>query len=134
MPGYVPGSAEMPAGWAVASEVTSRGPTRPTRGDDPAVANLVFTYLGPEPIGGPVPIRGFSARSTSGTPRAIRGYLAQSTRAAGRFAGSKISAAGDVRGPGKVPEPGSLISTCLGVIILGIVYASAHRQKIRIVG
>ncbi len=133
VPGYVVGSAEAPAGWAVASEWISPGP-RPTGGDDPSVANLAFTYLGPAPIVGPAPLRGFSARSTSGTPRAVRGYLAQSTRAVGRFAGSKISAAGDVRGPGKVPEPGSVISTCLGVIMLGIVFASTHRQKIRIAG
>ena len=137
VPGYVAGSALAPADWAVGTEWTS--PTqapglRPTRGDDPRVANLIFTYLGPEPITGPVPLAGFSMRSTSGTPRAVRGYLAQSTRATGRFAGSKIPSAGDVHGPGKVPEPGSLISACLGVIILGFVYASAHRQKIRISG
>ena len=110
------------------------GPTRegPKRGDDPAAANLVFTYTGPEPIAGPDLLQGFTARSISGTPKAVRGFDGRSTRATGPAAGSKVSSSGDVRGPGSVPEPASLLSACLGVIILGIVYAHRHRSMLHV--
>ena len=129
-PGLVAGSALAPVGWTVTTEPTSRAPS-PKRGDNPALPNLVFTYVGPTPIVGPVLLKGFSVRSTSGSPRAVRGYTGVSTRATGPNAGTKVTSAGDIGKPGAVPEPASLLSSCLGVIILGMVYAQRHRRKLR---
>ena len=47
-------------------------------------------------------------------------------------AGSKVVSSGEVRPPGAVPEPASLLSSSLGVIILGMVYAHRHRRKLRV--
>lgn len=133
LPGFVPGSVAAPPGWSVTTEPTSRPEpgAASRRGDDPAVPNLVFTYDGPFPILGPVLVKGFSARSTTGSPRATRDFVGLSTRATGPGAGTKVASGGDVGKPGAVPEPASLFSSCLGVIILGVVYAQRHRRKLR---
>lgn len=134
LPGLVAGSAEAPPGWSVTTEPSSRPEpgAGSRRGDDPTLPNLVFTYEGPIPILGPVLVKGFSARSTSGSPRADRGFVGLSTRATRPGEGTKVASAGDVARPGAVPEPASLFSSCLGVIILGVVYAQRHRRKLRV--
>lgn len=131
-PGLVAGSAAAPAGWTVTTESISPGPkpaSSSTPDDDPALPNLVFTYQGAAPIVGPVLVKGFSARSTSGTPRAVRWFVGRSTRATDPGIGTKVVSAGAVGRPGAVPEPASLLTSCLGLIVLGIVYAHRHRRN-----
>jgi hypothetical protein len=130
--GYVDGSASAPDGWSVTAERISPAATGgPAVDDAPSVPNLVYTYTGSTPIAGPVTLAGFSARSTSGVPRAVRQFVGRSTRATGPGAGDPVVSAGDIRGPGVVPEPASLVSGIVGLILLGFVYACRHRRRLR---
>ncbi len=128
--GYVDGSISAPPGWTATLEsVSPAPPADPARVDDPAFPNLVFRYDGPGSIRGPILLKGFSARSTSGDPRAIRGFDARSTRVVGPEAGRSIVSRGDVRGPGAVPEPAGFISTTLGALLLAILAYAGRRHR-----
>ncbi len=127
-PGLVQGSAQAPAGWSVSTEPTSPTVDR-TYSDDPALPNLIFRHVDSRPITGPLLLKGFTARSTSGAPRAVRSFVAQSTRTGNPGKDLKVESSGMIGKPGTVPEPASLVSSCLGVIVLGIVYARRHRHN-----
>jgi PEP-CTERM motif len=66
--GLVPSSLQAPAGWAVATPLTGPTPSQVLPTDDPAVANLAFTYAGVGPLAGPLALGGFSAVSAYGSP------------------------------------------------------------------
>jgi len=119
--GYVPGSIAAPAGWT--ASVANSNPTPPpnvilSHGDDAAVPNLIFTYNG-APIS-PASVSGFTAQSTLGFLGAIKDF-------AGRLRkedGTPVDSVGDVRVPGPVPEPASVVSLLFG----GAFFAFAGRR------
>ena len=121
--GYVPGSISAPAGWA--ASVATSNPTPPpnvilSHGDDPLIPNLIFTYTGAA-ITTPS-ISGFTAQSTFGFLGAIKDFAGRVRKADG----SSVDSVGDVRVPGPVPEPASLVSLGLGA---AAVLAAAGRRR-----
>jgi len=130
--GYVAGSITAPAGWTGSTALVN--PTPPPdvilgHGDDPALTNLIYTYNG-APVAGPLTIAGFSAVSTLNNLIVTKDFVGRVTKGTGATAGSPVDSVGDIRVPG-VPEPTSLVSGSIGVILFGVVYACRHRQKIR---
>jgi hypothetical protein len=62
----VPNTAVMPSGWSLSMPMTGGNPNGTVPGDDPKIANLVFTYKGPD-ITGQVGLGNFGATSTVGS-------------------------------------------------------------------
>jgi len=127
--GYVAGSITAPAGWTATTALTN--PTPPPNvilslGDDPAIPNLIFTYTG-APIVGPASISGFSAQSTLNFLGFEKNYVGRATQGSGPTAGQPVDTVGNVRVPG-VPEPASVISTGLGVLVFGAAYGFRRRR------
>jgi len=97
-------------------------------GDDPALPNITFTYNGSTPlIGGPEGT--FSIFSNSGTVQLshLKDFVGTSFNT---FTNSSVDTRADVLVPvpGAVPEPAALISSGIGVILLGLGYASSLRR------
>lgn len=118
--GYIAGSIAAPAGWSTSIALVN--PTPPpnvilSHGDDPAIPNLIFTYSGVVPIVGGASVSGFTAQSTFGFLGAIKDFAGRDTKSTGTTAGTFVDSVGDVRVPG-VPEPASLISGAIGMIVL----------------
>jgi len=127
--GYVPGSITGPAGWVATTALSN--PTPPPNvliplGDDPAVPNLIWTYTG-APIVGPTTLLNFTANSTLNFLGFEKNYVGRNTQGGGPTAGQPVDSVGNVRVPG-VPEPASVISTGLGVLVLGAVYGLRRRR------
>lgn len=131
--GYVPGSITAPAGWT--ASVANSNPTPPPNvfiplGDDAAVANLIFTYTGVATIAGPTTLFGFSAQSQfSATQNNQKNYVGRSTQASGTNAGDPVDVVGNLTVP-NVPEPASVISTGLGIVLLGLVHARRRKSAV----
>jgi hypothetical protein len=119
--GYVAGSAAGPAGWV--ASVSLVNPTPPpnvilVHGDDPAIENITFTYTGSTPLSGPVSLGSFTISSIYGTFGAIKDVVGQSTNV-GTSPPSVIDSRGDIQ-VAAVPEPVSLVSGSVGLVLLGI--------------
>jgi len=117
--GYVAGSIAAPAGWT--ASIASSNPTPPpnvilSHGDDPAIPNLIFTYTGAAPIIGAATISGFTAQSTFGFLGAIKDFAGRDRKADGSF----VDSVGDVRVPGPVPEPASVVSLLFGGALIAV--------------
>ena len=61
--GLVPDTLQAPDGWTAAAVNLGPTPHGILPGDDPALPNLNFTYVGTTPIAGPLPLGAFSAES-----------------------------------------------------------------------
>ena len=131
--GYVPGSATAPLNWVVS--IANSNPTPPPNvillhGDDPAIPNITFTYTGSTPLTGPVTLGGFTIQSIyPGTSLIDKDYAGQSTDV-GTTVPSIIDARGDVDVPALVPEPTSVLSAGVGMILLGIGYMRSRRRPL----
>ena len=128
--GYVPGSITAPADWVASTALSN--PTPPPNvlvplGDDPAVPNLIWTYTGNAALIGPTTILNFTAQSTLNFLGFEKNYVGRATQAGGTSAGQPVDTVGNVRVPG-VPEPASMISTGLVVLVLGSVYGFRRRR------
>ena len=125
--GYVPLSIAAPAGWS--ATIATSNPTPPpnvilSHGDDPAIPNLIFTYTGAAPIVGAASIGGFTAQSTFGFLGAIKDFAGRDRKPDG----SPVDSVGDVRVPGPVPEPASVVSLLFG----GALIAFAGRRYCKV--
>jgi len=123
------GTPTAPAGWTAA--VSNSNPTPPpniilTHGDDPGTPNLVFTYTGATQPG-PLLITGFTAVSNFSSTTS-KDFVGRVTKLDG---GTPIDSTGAVTVPNAVPEPASLISGSIGVIIFGVFYACRHRRMLQ---
>lgn len=130
--GFVPGSMIAPAGWTTTFEpLTATPPPNVilSHGDDPGVANLIFTYQGAATISGPTTILGFSADSLfpNGT---IKNYVGRATQSGGSTAGQPVDSVGTVVVPA-IPEPAALVSTGLGVFLIALSAVRSRRRNVR---
>ena len=122
--GYVPGSATAPSGWT-ASAINFSPPPPPANiillhGDSPTIPNLQFKYtvgtslVGSTLVSGAVPGT-FTAVSIYPSKGGVKDFTGQLARSSD---GSLVASGGELAVP--VPEPIALISTALGLTILGI--------------
>jgi len=138
--GYQPGSIAAPAGWT-ATVANSNNTPPPSvllnHGDDSSIPNLIFTYNGAATIFGSLTpsIPGFTA-VTNHTPSDVKDFVGQLTKATGPTAGSLIGSVGDIVVPSgtlAVPEPASLVSCGLGIVLLGgMGYSARSRRKLAV--
>ena len=130
--GYVAGGEFSPEGWTFASG--SDGPTpdllRPN--DDPAVANLTWSYTGPTIPSGQIGLGNFWAVSTIGESR-VDSFTAITNRTSDGVIDSNITET-DVPvapttpiDPNLVPEPTTLLLAGLGLPLVGL--ARLRRKK-----
>jgi hypothetical protein len=132
--GYVNGSISAPSGWTATTQNSTATPPPNvilSHGDDPSVPNLIFTYSGTAPVVGPASITGFTAQSVFPLPPVgtIKDFVGRDTKSTGPTAGTPVDSIGDVRVPA-VPEPTSVLSSGLGIILLGFGYAVRSRRKL----
>ena len=103
-----------------------------THGDDPAIPNLTFTYVGTKPITGPQSITGFSALSSFDT------YVLKDFTGVLTGNGLKVSTVGTVPSPAvggipfpsPAPEPSSVVTGAIGLVLAGFAYRR-HRRTAR---
>lgn len=127
------GSIAAPAGWTTATAYSNATPPPSVilnHGDDPAIANLIFTYSGPKIVNS-VPntvltLAGFSAKSVTSITGGPKDFVSQDTRTSDS---SPLDLRGDARVPAVVPEPVALISGAIGAILLGMGWLSVLRRS-----
>jgi len=132
--GYVSGSISAPSGWLpTVQNATSTPPPNVilSHGDDPNVPNLIFTYNPTVVVTGPTSISGFRAQSSFPLPPGgtIKDFVGRDTKSTGPTAGTPVDSIGDVRVPA-VPEPTSVLSSGLGIILLSLGYAVRSCRKL----
>jgi hypothetical protein len=132
--GYVLGSAAGPAGWVATAALLNSVPPPNVilvHGDDPTLFNITFTYTGAVPLSGPVSLGNFLINSTyGGTSSTIKDFVGQSTNT-----GTTPPSFNDTRGDvtvAAVPEPLSLLSASVGVILLGIGYVRRSHKPVAV--
>jgi hypothetical protein len=129
---FITGSSSQPANWTFSSSLLTTPPSGTNPPDNPALANLTWTYMGATPISAGTILGNFSV--TLATPQfqqtPLTGaafFAATATRAAGQDAGSKISNVGQIPVPVPVPEP-----TTLSLLVLagaGSALRAIRRRK-----
>jgi hypothetical protein len=140
--GYVDGTLVAPTGWTgVFSPALNGGtpppgnaPTTPpnvilTHGDDPAIPNLTFTYIGATPITGPQSITGFSALSSFDTYalKDFTGVLTGNGLKVSSVGAVPAPALGGLPYPAPAPEPSSVVTGAIGLALAGFAYRR-HRR------
>lgn len=136
--GYVANTISAPAGWTASVALTNNVPPPDVvlnHGDDPAVYNLVFTYTGATPLLAGTSVSGFSAlTSNAGLSPNPKNAVAEYTSTSSPNVGAADPYRTDISVPGlnAVPEPAALISSGLGVILLGIGYGFRSRRKLTV--
>ena len=137
--GYVDGSITAPANWT--ASVALSNPTPPpdvvlNHGDDPAIANLIFTYTGSTPLLAGTVVSGFSATTANaGISPNPKNAVAEFTSTTSPNVGAADAYRTDISVPGStpaVPEPASMVSGGLGAILLAIGYGLRGRRKLSV--
>ena len=113
---FVPGSAAQPAGWTFSSSLTGITPGKVSPIDNPALANLTWTYTGAT-IPGSAALGTFSVLSATNVLR-TGDFAAQGTRNSGPDVGTKVNNVGTISVP--VPEM-SALAPMIGVCGLGMI-------------
>lgn len=129
--GYVGGTVVAPKDWvgSVGADNVAPPSVLLTHGNDVGVPNLTFTYTGTTPITGPSTLGGFSALSSFNT-YAIKDFTG--TVSGG---GLRVSSVGGIQSPvlggipfpAPAPEPSSLISGAIGLVVAGLAYRRRRR-------
>jgi hypothetical protein len=126
---FNPGSNVQPAGWTFSSSLTGQNPSLVTPTDNPALANLTWTYTGTTPITGAQLIGQFSVVAAS-NQLATGSFAAEATRSGGPNVGTPIDNVGTVSVP--VPEMSALLpilSVCGAGVVAGIPSLLRRRKK-----
>lgn len=126
---FNPGSNLQPAGWTFSSSLTGQNPSLVTPTDNPALANLTWTYTGTTPITGAQLIGQFSVVAAS-NQLATGAFAAEATRSGGPNVGTPIDNVGTVSVP--VPEMSALLpilSVCGAGVAAGIPSLLRRRKK-----
>lgn len=132
------GVVTTPVGWSFSKAYTNPAPPPNVllqHGDDPGLLNLIWTYTGTSNvISGPVSISGFAAQSVVGTT-VTKDFVGRvtATGSSGVYndsVGSILVPGGGVLPPPVgVPEPTAMISSGLGLVVLGLGYARGIRLR-----
>jgi len=123
--GYVPNSADAPAGWALSVNKTGPTPERLNPQDDAALDNLTWKYSGPTIESGQIGLGNFWAISTFNNQG--ESFLTATTRRSsdGQFDNNitgtvvPVGAIAPPPPPG-VPEPTTLVLAGLGLPLVGL--------------
>ncbi len=134
--GYIAGSISAPGSVTTSVEFTSSDPVTPGFDDDASIANLVFTYNGPDfrTSGGPFAsfnFDGLSARSTFGNTKADAMFtLTTKNNPDGTPGGSgtPVFTLGQVSVPNAIPEPATWAMMIGGFGMAG----AAMRRRARV--
>jgi hypothetical protein len=120
--GYVAGSCSGPSGWTCTAQNVGFTPDDVVPTDNPNVLNITWVYTtGATLVGtGGLDLGLFSARSTINTPTLVS-YAARGVENSGLQVGTIGDSVGETQGPASassVPEPLTLLSTGLGLVLL----------------
>jgi hypothetical protein len=126
---FTAGSNLQPTGWSFSSTLLGTNPSLVTPTDNPALANLTWTYNGATPINGAQLIGQFSV--VAATDQLANGsFAAEATRNGGPNVGTKIDNVGVVSVP--VPEMSALfpiLSVCGAGVAASIPSLLRRRKK-----
>jgi hypothetical protein len=129
--GYVPGSVSSSGNIVGTTELTSGGLIDPGQSDDPMLANLVFTYVGPDfrSEGGPFApfdFNSLTARSIFGTTRLDAFTTVTTKNNPAAAANTTLITLGITDVAGAVPEPATW-----GMLLMGFGFVGAFARRNR---
>lgn len=118
--GYVPGSVTAPAGWTASVSLLTPPPSGVSpSADSPGIANLTWTYAGPDLFGFAV-VPGFTAKSIYGSVYSPpSGYFNVASVSHAISSGLSVHAVTTTDVPA-APEPASLAMLGLGLPVAGL--------------
>ena len=132
--GYVPGSLSAPSGWTASAPLVMSPPPPANviliHGDSPTVPNLLLQYTSGPTLNGATLANSvipgtFSAVSIYPNLGGVKDFVGQ---LAVTSTGSLVGSGGDILVP--VPEPIAMISTGIGLGLLGLGFARRSRSKV----
>jgi hypothetical protein len=115
--GFVPGSAQAPAGWTFTEALIGKTPGNVNPNNDPTLPDLTWTYSGPT-IVGPKGLGNFSALSTF-DDTTYDSFAARTHRAVDGHVDSNITDAQVPVPTAPSPEPATLLLLGLGLPVAG---------------
>lgn len=108
---FIAGSAAQPTGWSFSSSLVTPPPSGTNPPDNPALANLTWTYMGSTTIGSNTHLGPFSVTQATSqfqeVPSLQTGFFA-ATATSNTGGGGKINNVGQVPVPAPIPEPTTL--------------------------
>lgn len=125
--GYLPGTCAGPTGWTCTAQNVGFTPDDVVPTDNPGVVDITWAYTsGPAILGQPAgeDLGLFSAQSMFGKATQVS-YASRGIANSGPQVGTIADNVGNTQGPSAVPEPGSVLSIGLGLVLLGIVRRKA---------
>jgi hypothetical protein len=128
---FLPLSNMQPAGWTFSSSLVGATPSLVTPTDNPALANLTWTYTGTTPISGGAALGNFSVVVVRANQLRSSDFAAEAVRSGGPNVGTVVDNVGQVSVP--VPEMSALLpilSVCGVGLVLGLPTALRRRKKI----